>query len=76
MFEKDFITQKLNFGNKAQIDQRVIISGHSMGGGTALKAGDDDDRIKMVVIHDPWVESVRYWIDSFDKVIKKPLFFC
>ena len=32
----------------------LIVSGHSMGGATAMLVGDKDARVKCVLSHDPW----------------------
>ena len=39
------------------------MSGHSLGGATALRAGNTDPRIKAVLTHDPWLYPITPDLD-------------
>lgn len=52
---KDFVVNKLGFGKKVEIEENFIVAGHSYGGATALKVGDSDPRVKVVLTMDPWL---------------------
>ena len=74
--EKEFLGKVIGFnsGLNAKIDlENLIISGHSMGGATALNAGDTDKRIKAVLTHDPWGKLLGSKIGNFTDLMKKPI---
>ena len=52
---------------------KLIVAGDSMGGATALAAGDEDARIKAVLTHDPWSHIVEPRIAGFTNLLSKPL---
>ena len=39
------------------------MSGHSLGGATALRVGNTDPRIKAVLTHDPWLYPITPDLD-------------
>jgi len=48
--------QTLGFSDKACLDtSKLVMAGHSMGGTTALRVGNSDDRVSCVLTHDPWL---------------------
>lgn len=51
---------------------KLIISGHSFGGGTAVGAGIKDDRIKACLPLDPWLWPYRDELKNMS--INKPFF--
>jgi len=66
ILSSNFFQEKLNMGMTAEIDKnKVIVAGHSMGGATAIKVGDSDDRISVVLTHDPYPGIVDEYIDGF-----------
>jgi pimeloyl-ACP methyl ester carboxylesterase len=34
---------------------KLVMAGHSMGGATALKVGNTDERVKCTLLNDPWL---------------------
>jgi len=66
-------TLKLGEGAKIATDS-IIVAGHSMGGATALKVGESDPRIKIVLTHDPTKDFLDPGITSFKNVYRKMLF--
>ena len=41
---------------KVTIDlSKLVMSGHSMGGATALRVGNSDKRVKGILLNDPWL---------------------
>lgn len=72
--EPGFIGKLLNAPNQVSIDaDKIIVSGHSMGGATALKAGDAESRIKIVLAHDPWMSILEPDYAILDGLLRKPL---
>lgn len=51
--------------------QNLILSGHSMGSATSLLVGEQDDRVKVVLCHDPWSKVIDDKIPKFDKLLSK-----
>lgn len=50
-----FLKNVLNTDDSISVDvSKLIVSGHSMGGSTALMIGDCDERVQTVLAHDPW----------------------
>jgi len=49
------------------------MSGHSMGGATAMKVGEIDPRVKCVLTHDPWVNVIQSELPDFDQLLSKYL---
>jgi dienelactone hydrolase len=50
------LLKKLGFSEKVQIDtSRLIITGHSFGGITAINLAKSDARIKLCATLDPWL---------------------
>jgi dipeptidyl aminopeptidase/acylaminoacyl peptidase len=48
--------KRLGFSQKIEIDvSRLIISGHSFGGITAINMAKEDSRIKLCATLDPWL---------------------
>jgi dienelactone hydrolase len=53
--EEGFSQEVLDFPSQIKIDtDSFIMSGHSMGGATALRAVNDDKRFKACIGFDPW----------------------
>lgn len=52
--EPKFLKNVLGFGSDIKIKGDVIVGGHSTGGASALKVGENDNRVKVVLTHDPW----------------------
>ena len=61
-----------NIKPKLDLD-KLIVAGHSMGGATALSAGDVDARIKAVLVHDPWGRIIEPKIQNFGPLLQKPV---
>jgi cephalosporin-C deacetylase-like acetyl esterase len=56
MSEHNFLNKKLNFETFPELDMdKLIVSGHSFGGATAIKTGWEDNRVKCVLTMDPWL---------------------
>lgn len=66
-------TLKLSDGAKIATDS-IIVAGHSMGGATALKVGESDPRIKVVLTHDPTKDFLDPGITNFKNIYRKMLF--
>jgi predicted dienelactone hydrolase len=44
------------FGVAGKLDtSKIILAGHSFGGNTALRIGEQDKRIKTILTLDPWI---------------------
>ena len=73
---KDFALEVLGFSNVVKIDPNFIIGGHSFGGGTALKVGDSDPRVKAVLTMDPWMLPLKKLVEAklLKNLTEKPLF--
>lgn len=52
---------------------KLVVAGHSMGGATALRVGEADDRISAVLTHDPWNSLLGADMDNFDSLLGKTL---
>lgn len=39
---------------------KLIVSGHSFGGGTAIAVAEADPRVKALLTHDPWLYPLEY----------------
>lgn len=51
-----FLTETLLFDCRAKIDSsKLTMSGHSMGGSTALRVGRSDKRVACILTFDPWL---------------------
>jgi len=69
-----YLQKMFNTSNEILVDtDKLIVSGHSMGGATAIKAGDSDSRIKAVLTHDPWMSILEPDYETFDALLDKPL---
>ena len=55
---------------KLEMD-KLIMSGHSMGAATALLAGDQDDRIKCILTHDPWINPIESKFEQLNQCLSK-----
>ena len=53
--------------------ENVIVGGHSTGGATAMKVGENDTRVKVILTHDPWATVIDSLIDNFKILVEKPL---
>ena len=50
------MNKELKWGDLVKLaTEKLIMSGHSFGGATALLVGNTDPRVKSVVTHDPWM---------------------
>ena len=55
-----FPHQTLHFEKKVKIDgSRFIMSGHSLGGCTALQVAESDPRVEAVLTLDPWLMPIK-----------------
>ena len=53
---KNFAQDNLFMDNRVTLDlQKLLMTGHSMGGATALRVGNSDKRVKSILTHDPWL---------------------
>ena len=60
VFEDKFLSINLDFEITACLDlEKLTVSGHSMGGATALRVGHSDRRVKCILTHDPWLLPVN-----------------
>ena len=57
-YQKNFVEKTLKFEVKLNLD-KLIMSGHSMGGVTALRVGNFDKRIKCILVNDPWLMPIE-----------------
>lgn len=74
ILDKAFLENFLNATGQAQIDSsKIVMTGHSYGGSTALKSGDVDQRIRIVMAHDPWTSILEPDYDTFDALLDKPM---
>ena len=72
MEDKDFMKKLFGMDVKVGLNmERLIVSGHSMGGATALLIGDQDPRVNCILTHDPWSKVIEDEIPKFDKVLSK-----
>jgi alpha-beta hydrolase superfamily lysophospholipase len=56
LYQTDFLKQTLKLSQNVQLNlDKLIVSGHSMGGATALRVGNSDERVKGVLTNDPWL---------------------
>ena len=56
----DFLCNEMPFGNQCKLDmEKLVAAGHSMGGGTALKLAQADNRVKLVLTLDPWLYPIQ-----------------
>ena len=73
LYKKDFLIKM--FGENAQNGSfdfdNLIVSGHSMGGSTAMVAGDQDNRIKTVLTHDIWYQIFQERLPNFKNLFSK-----
>jgi len=58
LHQKKFLLKTLNFNCSLKLD-KLIMSGHSMGGATAIRVGASDNRVKCVLVNDPWLMPIR-----------------
>ena len=66
--------QVLGLEPTAKIDiDKLIVSGHQMGGATALCVADRDPRVQVVIANDPWMDVLEGHIGKFSSVYKKPV---
>ena len=56
-------------GSESRLDMsKLVCAGHSMGGATALKAAEKDNRVKLVLTLDPWLCPLsKHILPSVDK---------
>ena len=65
IFQDNFLKNTLGFKEFIKIDKdKLIMSGHSMGGGTAVRISKEDKRIKCLVTLDPWIFPQHKEIDA------------
>ena len=50
---------------------KLVMAGHSMGGATALVAAESDPRIKLALVHDPWINIIKPKILYLEKIYCK-----
>lgn len=71
MEEEMFMSNRLHFG-KAKLDfDKLIGAGHSLGGATIIEAGNNEDRIKMVLSLDPHGNSLKNTIGNYSALHEK-----
>lgn len=71
--EPKFAKNILGFSADTIIKGNVIVGGHSTGGATAIKTGENDNRVKAVLTHDPWPQVIEPMIDNFKNLTSKPI---
>ena len=65
MFSAKFLSETFHFGEEAKMDlEKLVISGHSFGGMTALQVAHDDDRAKVLFALDPWLWVIHEQIQT------------
>ena len=70
--EMDFIKKLFGEDVNVFIDMsNLIVSGHSMGGATAMLVGEKDPRVKVVLSHDPWAKVIADQIPKFENLLSK-----
>lgn len=71
----EFMKKTLQLGKGAKIStEHITVAGHSMGGATALKVGESDPRVKIILTHDPTKDFLNPGITDFKKIYNKMLF--
>lgn len=71
MEEEMFMSNRLHFG-KAKLDfEKLVGAGHSLGGATIIEAGNNEDRIKMVLSLDPHGNSLKNTIGNYSAFHEK-----
>ena len=58
LFQTNFVKKTLKIQTKLILD-KLIMSGHSMGGATALRVGNSDKRVKCILVNDPWLTPIK-----------------
>ena len=60
----EFLKDVLNFPAMAKLNMnKLIVSGHSMGGATVIKLAEKDDRANLIMAQDPWLHPIKDEID-------------
>jgi len=68
------MTSVMSLGKHTEIDlNKIIVSGHSAGGATALQVGHDDARIAAVLCHDPWQDALGGLENFYQNLGDKPI---
>ena len=73
MEEEFFMSNRLHFG-KAQLDMdKLVMSGHSLGGATAMAVGEKEDKVKLILALDPFgtifQETIGSYCNIHDKIM-------
>lgn len=73
--EAKFIKDVLDFSVYAKIDsENIIVSGHQMGGATALIVADKNEKVRSAIVNDPWMDILHgSRIMKFKQIYKKPV---
>ena len=58
-----FMKEELGLDSEMDIG-KLVMAGHSMGGATALRVGESDERVRCVVTHDPWLTPLHKEISA------------
>jgi len=59
------LKKELSWSDQVKLaTDKIIMSGHSFGGATALLVGNSDPRIKAVLTHDPWLFPISPDLDK------------
>lgn len=58
--DPNFVKDVLAFPANATIDcNNIVVSGHQMGGATALIVADKNERVRSVLVNDPWLDTLH-----------------
>lgn len=57
--EHRFLQDTLKMTKNVRLDKRVIVAGHSMGGGTAVYIGARNPKTNCILTHDPWLYPIH-----------------
>jgi hypothetical protein len=71
--QPDYLEKRLGFPTPLNLDlSRLIISGHSFGGMTAIQLAKEDPRVKLCATLDPWVFPFHKEINAGEYVLSIP----
>ena len=69
----NILTKTLNFPNTSHLDlNKLVISGHSFGGMTAIKLASQDKRIRACGTLDPWLFAYHNEINKGEMILDIP----